>query len=222
MSVLAGSPPATEDKMIHKSSLLAAGCLALALAGCAMTTFTSTWKAPDAQPLQWKAGDKIVALVLARQEAIRRSGEANLADALDRAGLDGIPAYTLATGGDIGEEADAKRVIGASGAVAAVVMRPLGKEKEISSTPTYYGSPYYRGFYGGYYGYRRGGAWGGYEVRTDTYVIIETLIYDLRTNKLVWAGQSSTMNPQDVEGTVNELAKAVGKELREAGLLPAK
>lgn len=208
--------------MFRKSSRLVFGCVALALAGCATTSFTSTWKSPDAGPLQWKPGDKVVALVIAKQEAIRRSGEANLADALDRAGLQGVPAYSLTTGGDLGDEADAKRVIDASGAVAAVVMRPLGKEKEISTTPTYYGSPSYGGFYGGYYRYGWGGAWGGYEVRTDTYVFIETLIYDLRSNKLVWAGQSKTMNPQDVEGTVNELAKAVGKELRAAGLLPAK
>lgn len=208
--------------MFSKPSLLAVSCLALALAGCATTSFTSIWKAPDAGPLQWKPGDKVVALVVAKQEAIRRSGEANLADALDRGGLQGVPAYSLAIGGELGDEANAKRVIDASGAVAVVVMRPLGKEKEVSATSTYYRSPYYGGFYGGYYGHGWGGAWGGYEVRTDTYVYIETLVYDLRSNKLVWAGQSKTMNPQDVEGTVNELAKAVGRELRAAGLLPAK
>lgn len=196
--------------------------LPLLLAGCATTTFVTTWKAPDAGPLQFERGEKVVALVLAKQESIRRSGEANLADALDRAGLKGVPSYTLESGGQFADEASAKRVIDATGAVGVVVLRPMGKEQEISSTSTYYGSPYYRGFYGGYYGYGWGGAWGGYEVRTDTYVYVETLIYDLRQNKLVWAGQSKTMNPSDVEGFVNELAKAVGGELRKAGLVPAK
>jgi len=59
-------------------------------------------------------------------------------------------------------------------------------------------------------------------VRTDTYVFVETLIYDLRSNKLVWAGQSKTMNPSDVEGFVAELAKAVRGELQKAGLAVAK
>jgi hypothetical protein len=197
---------------------------ALVLAGCATTTFTSIWKAPDAGPLQFQPGDKVVALVVAEQDSIRRSGEANLADVLDRAGLEGVPAYTLVATADARDEARAKRLIEASGAVAAIVLRPLGREKEVSATPTtsYYGSPYYRGFWGGYYGHGWGGAWGGYEVRTDTYVFVETLIYDLRRNELVWAGQTKTMNPRDIEGTVNELAKAVSRELRASGLVAAR
>ncbi len=209
--------------MRNRKTLTMACCLPLLLAGCATTSFTSVWKAPDAGPLQFKAGDKVIALVIAEQESLRRSGEANLADILDQRGLQGVPAYTLASAPDLKNEAKAKQVIDASGAVGVIVMRPMGKEKEISSTPTgYYGSPYYGGFYGGYYGYGWGGAWGGYEVRTDTYVFIETLIYDLKQNKLVWAGQTKTMNPSDVEGFVGELAKAVSKELQKSGLVAAK
>ena len=161
--------------------------------------------------------------MVAKQSALRRSGEASLAAAIDRAGLQGVPAYSLETAGDFTNESDAKRTIDASNAVGVVVLRPLGKEQQISSTPTgYYGSPYYGGFWGGYYGYGWGGAWGAYEVRTDTYVSVETLIYDLRQNKLVWAGQSKTMNPSEVDRFVNELAKAVSGELQKAGLVAAK
>ena len=64
----------------------------LTIAACATTTFTSTWKAPDAQRLQWKPGEKVIALVVAKQSALRRSGEASLAAAIDRAGLQGVPA----------------------------------------------------------------------------------------------------------------------------------
>jgi hypothetical protein len=192
------------------------------LAACSATSFTSSWKAPDAGPLQFKPGDKVIALVVAESAALRRAGEANLADQLDARGLTGVPAYTVVVG-ESRDEATAKRAIDASGAVALVAMRPMGKEQEISSTPTgYYGSPYYGSYWGGYHGYGWGGAWGGYEVRTDTYVFIETLVYDLRQNKLVWAGQSKTMNPSDVEGFVAELAEAVGKELRAVGLIAAK
>lgn len=202
--------------------LVLAGAV-VALAACATTTFTSTWKAPDAQQLQWKPGEKVIALVVARQTALRHSGEASLAAAIDRAGLQGVPAYSLESGNDFTSEGDAKRTIDASNAVGVVVLRPLAKEQQISSTPTgYYGSPYYGGFWGGYYGYGWGGAWGGYEIRTDTYVTVETLIYDLRQNKLVWAGQSKTMNPSQVDAFVNELAKAVSGELKKAGLVAAK
>lgn len=149
---------------MKRNKMLAAACwLPLVLAGCATTTFTSTWKAPDAKPLQFKAGEKVIALVVAKQESIRRSGETNLAGVLDRAGLKGVPAYTLAIEGEATDESKAKQLYDASGAVGVVVLRPLRQEKEISSTT--YGSPYYGGFWGGgygrgYYGYGWGGAWG--------------------------------------------------------------
>ncbi len=206
------------------SKLTSLATAVLALAACATTSFTSSWKAPDAKPLTFKPGDKVIALVMAESPSLRRSGEANLADELTRRGLVGVPAYTLVAEADVKDESKAKIAIDASGAAGIVVIRPMGKEKEISSTPSY-GSPYYGGFYGGYYRYGWGapyGAYGGTEIRTDTYVNIETLVYDLRQNKLVWAGQTRTMNPSDVESFVKELAAAVSKELKASGLVAAK
>ena len=207
------------------SKLMGITSLTLTLAGCATTSFTSSWKAPDAKPLTFQKGDKVIALVMAESPSMRRAGEANLADELTRRGLVGVPAYTLIAESDVKNESKAKIAIDASGAVGVIAIRPMGKEKEISSTSAYYGSPYYGGFYGGYYGYGWGGAYGGYggtEIRTDTYVLIETLVYDLRQNKLVWAGQTRTMNPSDVEGFVAELAEAVSQELRASGLVAGK
>jgi hypothetical protein len=209
--------------MNRRLSPLGACLMPLLLAACASTTFTSTWKAPDAQPLQFRAGDKIVAMVVAKRESIRLAAEASVADVLDEAGLQGVPAYTLAGGVDLRDEEAVKRVIDASGAAGAVVLRPLGRDKEVSVTPTAsYAAPRYGRFWGGYYGYGWGSPWGAYEVRTDTYVYVETLLYDLRQNKLVWAGESKTINPTDVDSFVADLAKAVSAELRKAGLVAGK
>jgi len=206
---------------------LALGAVAVSLwtAACATTTFTSSWKAPDARPLELAAGDKVVAIVMSDSTSLRRAGEANLADELDHRGLKGVPAYTLLSDQDVRDEAKARAAIEASGSVAVVAMRPLGSEQEVTSTPStyvggsYWGAPYYGGFWGGYYGHGWGGAWIPGEVRTDTYVLIETLVYDLRQNKLIWAGSTRTMNPSDVEGAVVELAAAVAQELRKSGLI---
>jgi hypothetical protein len=215
---------------VHKRTLLGAASVALLLAGCATTTFTSTWKAPDAQPLQFKPGDKVIALVLAQSTSLRRAGEANLADELDKRGLKGVPAYTLLPDEEIRDEGKAQVAFNASGAAGIIVMRPQGQEQKVSSTPStyygagYYGSPYYGSLWGGgYYGHGWGG--GFYDpgtIRTDTYVSIETVIYDLRQNKLVWAGQTKTMNPADVESFVSELAEAISRELRASGMVAQK
>ena len=80
--------------------------------------------------------------------------------------------------------------------------------------------PSYGPYWGGYYGYGWGGAWGGgVDVRTNTIVTVETLVYSLQQNKLIWAGQSNTTNPSKVDNFVRELATAARREMTKAGLL---
>jgi len=186
------------------------------LTACATTSFTSSWKAPDAQPMGSFAGQKVVAVAMSKNQAVRRSAEDTLVSVLNANGSQGIPSYSIL--GDETDEAKAKAAIEKSGAVAVVVMRPVAQEKEISSTPSMYMGPRYGGYWGGYYGYGWGGAWGGTEIRTDTIVIVETLVYSLKQNKLVWAGQSKTTNPSKVDAFVKEVAAGAGKEMKKAGL----
>jgi len=187
------------------------------LTACATTSFTSSWKAPDAQPMGSLAGQKVVAVAMTKNQAVRRSAEDTLVSVLNANGSQGIPSYSIL--GDETDEAKAKAAIEKSGAVAIVVMRPVAQEKEISSTPSMYMGPRYGGYWGGYYGYGWGGAWGGTEIRTDTIVVVETLVYSLKQNKLVWAGQSKTTNPSKVDAFVKEVAAGAGKEMKKAGLL---
>ena len=37
---------------------------------------------------------------------------------------------------------------------------------------------------------------------------VETLVYDLRTDKLVWAGKSQSTNPSRVDALIKELVSA--------------
>jgi len=193
--------------------------VAASLSACATTTFDSSWKAPDAQPMGSLAGQKVVAVAVTKNQATRRSAEDSLVSVLNARGAQGIPSYSIL--GDDTDEAKAKAAIEKSGAAAVVVMRPVAKEKEISSTPSsMYMGPMYGGYWGGYYGYGWGGAWGGgVDIRTDTIVVVETLVYSMKQNKLVWAGQSRTTNPSKVDAFVKEVAAGAGKEMKKAGLL---
>jgi len=193
--------------------------VAAGLSACATTTFDSSWKAPDAQPMGSLAGQKVVAVAVTKNQATRRSAEDSLVSVLNARGAQGIPSYSIL--GDDTDEAKAKAAIEKSGAAAVVVMRPVAKEKEISSSPSsMYMGPMYGGYWGGYYGYGWGGAWGGgVDIRTDTIVVVETLVYSMKQNKLVWAGQSRTTNPSKVDAFVKEVAAGAGKEMKKAGLL---
>jgi hypothetical protein len=59
-------------------------------------------------------------------------------------------------------------------------------------------------------------------MQTDQIVSVESLVYSVSQGKLLWAGQSETTNPEDLESFVNELVSAVGSELRKKGLINPK
>jgi hypothetical protein len=54
---------------------------------------------------------------------------------------------------------------------------------------------------------------------TNVYVDLEVLIYSLKDDKLVWYGESTSVNPQDIQQTISELAVSVKNQLVEDGLL---
>ena len=193
--------------------------LALAVTtACATTSFNSTWKAPDAKPVVL-SGQKVVAFVLTKNEASRRAAEDALAREITAGGAQGVPSYTLIATAAAPDEAKAKAQIEGAGATGVVVMRPIDSSKEVVATSTYMG-PSYGPYWGGYYGYGWGGAWGGgVDVRTNTIVTVETLVYSIPQNKLIWAGQSNTTNPSKVDAFVRELATAARREMKKAGLL---
>jgi hypothetical protein len=194
--------------------------LALSAAGCAATTYTATWKAPNAQPFNGQ-GKKIAALVMTQNAAARRSAEDALARELTARGAQGVAAYTLLPDANAKDEAAAKAAFSAAGVIGVVAMRPIATDKEISSTPsTMYMGPTYRGFWGpGYYGYGWGGAWDAPTIRTDTIVTVETLVYSLADDQLVWGGQSRTTNPSRADQFVRELVQGAVKEMKKQGLL---
>lgn len=194
----------------------AVGALVLVATACATTSFTSTWRAPDAQPFQ-SQGEKVVALVMNSNEAQRRSAETALANEITKLGSVGVAMHTIAPGAT--NEAQVRAAVEKEAAVGVVVLRPVGSTQEISSTTAMYAGPRDGGFWGGYYGYGWGAPYGGTEIRTDTIVSVETLVYSLRQNKLVWAGQSKTTNPTNVDNFVHEIVTAAVKELREQKLM---
>jgi hypothetical protein len=194
---------------------------AVAIVGCGSTSFKSTWKAPDAAPLQLEEGTKIIAMVVSGNTAKRRGFEAALVNELNEVGLEGIAAYS-AVPEELAQDAKgAKPYIQKTGASYAIVVQVTGKTQEISSTPTAGAGMYggRRGFYGGGWGGWGWGGGGGQEIRTDTLVGVETLLYDIEADTLVWAGQSETMNPSKAESFMRELLGAVGDELRKDGLV---
>lgn len=190
---------------------------ALACAACASTPFVSSWRAPDAEPLQIR-GAKVAAVAMIENTASRRVAEDAIARELVERGAVGVPMYSIYTDEGPTDEPAARAALEREGYTGLVVFRPVGSEQQIVATPAY-GGPAYSIYWGGYYGYGWGMPWYGGEIRTYTVVSVETLVYSLRQNKLVWGGQSTTTNPSSVDRLVHDTAVKVGKELERQGLL---
>ena len=189
-------------------------CAVIGLSGCA-TGLVSSWKAPDAEPFRLR-GEKVAAVVMVSDETTHRAGEDALARELSARGAIGVPMYTL-LGDAAPDEANARAAAEKAGVMGVVVLRPVRIDKELSSRPATFSGPMYGGFWGGYYGMGWGAAGG--EIRTDTIIIIETLVYSLQQNKLVWGGQSKTKNPAILARLIEDTAKQVADELVRQGLI---
>jgi hypothetical protein len=202
--------------------MLALG-LVTATAVSAAADFISTWKAPDATSLKGVGqGNKVIAIVMAKNEGSRRAAEDALAREITGRGAIGVPLYTITPAGSVTDEALAKAAVEKEKAVGVVVLRPIGSHDKVYTTPETYMGPGYSNFWGGYWGYGWGAPWGtvvGGEIRADFIVYIEASVYSVTQNKLVWAGTSKSSNPKNVDRLVKDIASALVKELKKAKLL---
>jgi hypothetical protein len=192
----------------------------IAVAACAATTtFTSTWKAPDVSGVS-PVGKTVATVFVSRDESKRRAGEDAMARAINSYGGHGLPAYTVLPNEAAEKAESASAKLKEAGANAVVTMRVVGKDQQVTYTPGYTAPAYYGGF-GPYWGY----GWGtvsspGY-LQTDTLVSVETLLYSLDRDKLLWASTSRTTNPENLDSLVNEIADATANEMVKQGLLTA-
>ncbi|HZJ55672.1 MAG TPA: DUF4136 domain-containing protein [Myxococcaceae bacterium] len=206
--------------MLSTRRRLTGAVVLLVLAACgASTRFVNTWKAPDAAPLALRPGDTVVAMVISRNEVNRRSGEDALAAELSRRGLRVIPAYAVLTVEQAMERESALERLRATGAVAAFVVRPLRTTHQATYVPPTYSAAVPYGSWGPYYGYGWGAPYSPGYVVTDTVVRLEVLAYDLRQEKLIWAGQSETTNPDSLDSFARDVVKAAAREMTRAGVL---
>ena len=200
-----------------RSRFLAAA-VALATFACATTTFQSTWRSPDARPLKL-SGRKVVGVFVSKNEPLRRRAEDAMAREISARGAQGVPAYTILTEEEVRNRAAAKAKLEQLGFSGAVVMRVVGTQTQITYEPAYWSRPYYRHFWGGYWGWGWGAVWEPGYLVADKIVSVETLVYSLEQDQLVWAGVSRTVDPTQIDPFIAELATAVTKQMAKDGLL---
>lgn len=181
--------------------------------------FKNVWRSPDAAQVSF-AGKKIAALVISQDDSLRMSGEESLVRELTARGLQAVATYRIAPKEELQSADRARGWFEKAGVEGVVALRPVSSEKRINYNSSLWMSPSYNTFWG-YYGYGWTSVYVVGDVDRDTVVTVETLIFSVPRNQLMWAAVSETRNPKTLQKFVEDLVKESAKELQKQGLARA-
>lgn len=192
------------------------------LAWAESTRFLASWKNPAVGTLDM-AGKKIAVFVISPDEAMRLGPEETLATEMRSRGADCVAGYTVLPVELTKNQEKAKEFLKRTGLNYAILIRVSGKDEEIRYMPgnVWYAGPYYPSFWG-YWDYGWSSVYSPGYIYSQTVVTVETLVYSIEQNTLLWACASQTTDPEDIRKTVKNLANAAGERMRKDGLLPKK
>ena len=192
-------------------NLILSALVATALVSCGPSTkIVKSWQEPGATATP-SPSNKVLVVALVKDETSRRVIEDQLVKRLNN---NAVASYTIAPNAT---EEVLNQKITEGKFTHVLLMRLADVEKETSYVP---GTT--TGFYGGYgryYGYGAGMySTPGYYT-TDKNYFVETTVYTINPDKLVWTGTTKTVNPSKMEKTVNEIADVVAAKMKKDGFL---
>lgn len=192
--------------------LIAAGVLLAGLAGCYHSThLANTWHDPTAGPLHFQ---KTVVAFATTDEGLRRTVEDRLAQRVPNS----VPSYRIVpSAGNAQDSTAIRQRFADQGFDGAVIMRVADVDTRVNYPyGTYwYGRPY---SFGSYWGSAWGYPYDPY-VNVDRIVAIETQVYSLPNDQLVWAARSETTNPRSVTKLTDSVIKHVMNAMQKDGLI---
>jgi hypothetical protein len=176
------------------------------------TRMVQRWVAPDVARYKF---DHILTICIIKDQSIRQSVEDAMAARVKKGNA--FPSYNILGEAELADKEQAKRKILQMGFDGAVIMRPLRVEDRVNYVPGSY-PPYYGSFWG-YYGWAWPTLYTPDYVYTDKIVQVETTIFSIKDDKLLWTSLSETTNPESARDVVLGIAKEIGKEARKQGLV---
>jgi hypothetical protein len=186
-------------------------------AACDSTSVKDTWKDPQYAGSPFR---NVMVLGVSKSPANRRVFEDGFARALRETGATASPSYpVLPEDGEIPHNR-IQRAVDQAGADAVLVTRVLRVDRNIQTSPATMGIGVGRGYYGGGYRGYYGAAWNApvdvyeYEVLT-----LESTLWDVKSDKVVWSGTSEASEPKDVATLTQSLAKTLIAKMKADGVL---
>ena len=197
-----------------KNRLLALLTVVL-FAGCASTKIEKSWKEPGATITRGEH-NKFLVLAMVKDETSRRVIEDELVKHFNHRA---VASYTVLTNDmlKVIKEESLRNILNRDNFTNILMMRLVDVDKETTYVPGVT-----VGFYGGYSSYYGYGAGyysdPGYYSTSKNYTI-ETTVYSLSPDKLLWTGTSKTVDPSKMDKAVSEIADALANRMIADGFL---
>lgn len=177
--------------------------------------FEYTWKAPDAQPVIL-SGKKVAVLVLARSRAAGLAAEETLANSITVRGAQGIPGHQIVSASDLEDKQKTIDLFQKAGVAGVVVIQgePEGKE---ALDPNVWKDKSFWEAYGGRMNFDDNTS----HPQDDVKIYVQTKIFSLEQNKLLWVGTSET-KVSKIDEFIGKILDSVAEQMAKQGLLQKK
>jgi len=192
------------------------------LSACSSTSLVNRWSDPE---YKGPALQKILVIGIIKDDIKRRSFEEEFASLISTPNRSGIASYTLLP--DL-KSADQKEEIlavvdkvGADGVMIVTLQGVSKEQRDVPPSVDYYPAPGMGMGYGmyGYYGMSHTAVYRpGYTV-TDTVVRLDTKLFAVSSEKMIWAGKTESFNPSSSQSVVSELEKLVISDMKKSGMV---
>jgi hypothetical protein len=194
-----------------------AGCAIAALGivtACGPSTeLTAVWRTPDTIGPRFQ---KVLVVAQAPQESVRRTVENALVRNIPR----GVASFSALGGIDVKDTERARAKIASDGFDGAVVVRFVGVDRQTSYVPgTAYWGPAPYGSLWGYWAYGWVGAYDPGYMKTENVISLESNVYAVSTEKLLWSSRSESVSPVSVDSMIDDLVAATIREMKKQGVL---
>ena len=214
------------NKQLRKAAVL---CVtSILLVSCANTKISQSWVEPGNK----KSYNDLLIIGIGESEQNRRAYESYFIEELRSHGIEAEASYKLIKSDEKIDRDTVTNAIKGMGIDGVIVTHMVAVEEETVYRPS---TGYAYGGYGG--GYYRGGYYGGlysYYPHVNTYVhnpgyytthetyTLETSLYDVASEELVWTARSRTFSPESIDEIIVDLTKLLIKDLSDKNLIKKK
>jgi len=196
--------------------------------GCASTELTAVWK----DPAYTGRPQKVLVYAVLKNQMRRRIFEDEFVGHFKSRGINAVSGYTVLPGEELAKKEVLEEKLKSQGFDTLLLTQVTGTRKELVQVPgmatyqpmpapLYYPSP--APYYGSYPGYYHAGYMSTYTPSytvEDQYVLTETSLFDVATEKLIWSAAGSTKTGAQDQKLIKDYVAMMVEAMRKEKVVP--